>query len=247
MRRVENWSTRPFWPQGIERPADVQPVPDGLDWNLWLGPAPERPFNQVYLPFVWRGWYDFGAGALGDMGQYSFDTIFRVLKLTAPTTVEASSTKLFKETYPAASVVHFEFPARENMPAVTVNWYDGGLRPQTPPELDGLKSGEDNEGVLFIGDRGTLMCGFHGQRPSLIPETLPRSPGHYREWVEAAKGGPAAAANFGFESAVAEAILLGNIAVRTQEKLRWDSAAMKVVNSVAAQELMMPPYRGNWG
>ena len=258
VRRVENWSTRPFWPQGIDRPADVQPVPDGLDWNLWLGPAFERPFNHVYLPFVWRGWYDFGAGALGDMGQYSFDTIFRVLKLAAPTTVEASSTKPFKETYPAASVVHFEFPARENMPAVTVNWYDGGLRPQTPPELDGLKSGEDNEGVLFIGDRGTMMCGFHGQRPRLIPEakmsafepppkTLPRSPGHYREWIEAAKGGPSAAANFGFESAVAQAILLGNIAVRTQEKLRWDSTAMKVVNSAAAQELVMPPYRGNWG
>ena len=100
VRRVENWSSRPFWPQGIDQPDKPDPVPPGLDWDLWLGPAPARPFNHVYLPFVWRGWYDFGAGALGDMGQYSFDTIFRVLKLTAPSAVEASSTKLFDETFP---------------------------------------------------------------------------------------------------------------------------------------------------
>lgn len=259
VRRIENWSTRPFWPQGIERPADSEPVPEGLDWNLWLGPAPERPFHHIYLPFVWRGWYDFGAGSLGDMGQYSFDTLFRVLKLGAPATVEASSTKLFKETFPAASIVRYEFPARGSMPAVTVNWYDGGLRPKSPPELDaGLKPGEDHEGLLFIGDHGTILCGFNGQRPRLIPEakmsafqappkTLPRSPGHYREWIEACKGGPAPAASFAFESAVAEAVLLGNIAVRTGERLRWDATGMKIANSAAAQELVMPAYRGNWG
>jgi len=233
-------------------------VPAGFNWDLWLGPAPERPYNHVYLPFVWRGWYDFGTGAIGDMGQYSFDTIFRVLKLTAPTAVEASSTQMFKETFPVASVIHFEFPARSGMPAVELTWYDGGLKPPRPPELeDGREMGEEHEGLLFIGDHGTIMCGFHGEKPCLIPEskmrafvpppkTLPRSPGHYREWIEAAKGGQAAA-NFEFEATVAEAVLLGNVALRAGEKLRWDSARLEVTNLSAAQPLIKSAYRGEWG
>ena len=112
VREVHNWSTRPFWPQGLERPANGEPVPGSLDWDLWLGPAPFRPYSRVYLPFVWRGWYDFGAGALGDMACYSFDTIFRVLKLGSPESVDASSTRPFKETFPIASMIHFYFGAR---------------------------------------------------------------------------------------------------------------------------------------
>lgn len=260
VRRVENWSSRPFWPQGIDRPDKSDPVPEGLDWDLWLGPAPERPYNHVYLPFVWRGWFDFGCGCLGDMGQYSFDTIFRVLKLAAPSAVEASSTKSFKETFPWASIVRYEFPARGDMPPVVLNWYDGSLKPQRPDGLeDGRRmGGEDNEGLLFIGDSGTIMCGFNGQDPKLIPEsrmkafvpppkTLPRSPGHYREFIEAAKGGPVAEANFEFEGPVAEAVLLGNVALRTGEKLRWDSAGLKITNSNAGQALLNPGYRGSWG
>jgi predicted dehydrogenase len=259
VRRVENWSSRPFWPQGIERPATADQVPEGLDWDLWLGPAPERPYNHVYLPFVWRGWYDFGTGAIGDMGQYSFDTIFRVLKLSAPTTIEASSTQLFREAFPSASIIRFQFPARAGMPPVELNWYDGGLKPPRPPELeDGREMGEEHEGLIFIGDHGTIMCGFHGDKPRLIPEsrmrafapppkTLPRSPGHYREWIEAAKGGPAAAANFEFESGVAEAVLLGNVALRAQEKLRWDSAKLQATNTASAQALVNCGYRADWG
>jgi predicted dehydrogenase len=259
VRRVENWSSRPFWPQGIERPDKTEPAPSGLDWDLWLGPAPERPYNHVYLPFVWRGWYDFGAGALGDMGNYSVDTIFRVLKLTAPSAVEASSTQLFKETFPSASLIHWEFPARGDMPPVELNWYDGGLRPPRPAELeDGsqMGRGEEHEGLLFIGDHGTILAGFSGNNPRLLPEsrmrafvppakTLPRSAGHYREWIEAAKGGPPPAANFEFEGPIAEALLLGNVALRTEEKLRWDSANLKVSNA-AAQSLINPGYRGEW-
>jgi len=259
VRRVENWSSRPFWPQGIERPANPEPVPAGLDWDLWLGPAPERPFNHVYLPFVWRGWYDFGTGAIGDMGNYSFDTIFRVLKLAAPAAIEASSTQVFKETFPSASIIRFEFPARGDMPPVELNWYDGGLKPRRPIELeDGREMGEEHEGLLFVGDQGTIMCGFNGENPKLIPEsrmsafvpppkTLPRSIGHYREWIEAAKGGPPGAANFEYESAVAEAVLLGNVALRAQEKLRWDTANLKVTNLPTAQALINPGYRGEWG
>ncbi len=264
VRRVENWSSRPFWPQGIDRPDKTEPVPPGLDWDLWLGPAPERPYNHVYLPFVWRGWYDFGTGALGDMGQYSFDTIFRVLKLSAPTKVDASSTQRFKEAFPVASIIRFEFPAREQMPPVTLTWYDGDLKPPRPEELeDGRplkgEGSDEDEGLLFIGDHGTILCGFSGENPRLIPEakmrafqppakTLPRSIGHYREWIEAAKGAQQApAANFEFEARIAEALLLGNVALRSGEMLRWDSTNLRITNVAAAQSLINPGYRGEWG
>src|SRR5215469_15091860 len=147
VREVQNWSTRPFWPQAIERPGQPQPVPEGLDWDLWLGPAPERAFNHAYLPFVWRGWTDFGSGALGDMGCYSFDTIFRVLNLEAPTSVEVSSSERYDETYPQSSIVHFNFPARSNMPPVKLTWYDGGLKPPRPEELEENRPLAD-EGLL---------------------------------------------------------------------------------------------------
>lgn len=260
VRRVENWSSRPFWPQGLNRPETVDPVTPGLDWDLWLGPAPYRPFNHAYLPFVWRGWFDFGTGSIGDMGCYSFDTIIRALKLSAPESVEASSTETFPETYPAASTIHFYFPARGAMPPVEIQWYDGGL---TPPRLEGLPddyvmTGEDHEGLVFLGDRGTIMCGFSGGHPHLLPEsrmksfqpppkTLPRSPGHDREWLNACKGAKEKpGANFEFEAAVTEAILLGNVALRDQKKLHWSSAAMKVTNDPGADKYLRDTYRDGW-
>jgi predicted dehydrogenase len=259
VRRVQNWSTRPFWPQGIPRPQTSDPVPDGLDWDLWLGPAPERPYSHEYQPFIWRGWYDFGTGALGDMGQYSFDTIFRALKLTNVESVEASSTKRMPETFPAASLVDFHFAARGQMPPVTIEWYDGELRPERPPELDESRdlSGEDNEGLLFIGDSGKILCGFNGEKPQLIPaakmkafrpppDTLPRSPGHYREFILACKGGAKPAANFEFSAPVVETLLLGNIAARTGKLLHWDAANFTIRNQPEAQQYVNPPYRGTW-
>lgn len=258
VRRVENWSTRPFWPQGIERPKESQPVPAGLDWNMWLGPAPERPFHHIYQPFNWRGWYDFGNGALGDMGEYSFDTIFRALKLAAPTSIDSSSTKIFAETFPAASMVHFGFAARGDMPPVMVNWYDGDLKPARPTELeDGREMGFEGEGLIFAGDQGSIMCSFNGGNPKLIPEsrmsafhpppkTLPRSAGHYREFIEACKGGPKPAANFEFEAPIAEALMLGNISLRTQQALRWDAASKALAGPAAATALLGPTHRSGW-
>jgi predicted dehydrogenase len=149
VREVHNWSSRPFWPQGLERPKETEPVPAGLDWDLWLGPASVRPYNHVYLPFSWRGWADFGCGALGDMGCYSFDTLFRVLNLESPSSVEASTTDRYDETFPMASLIHFDFPARGDMPPVKFTWYDGGLRPPRPQELEDDRpftmEGEDGE------------------------------------------------------------------------------------------------------
>ncbi len=262
VREVSNWSSRPFWPQGLERPKEIEPVPSGLDWDLWLGPAPERPYNHAYLPFVWRGWADFGCGALGDMGSYSFDTIFRVLKLEAPTSVECSSTDRYDETYPQASIVRYTFPARGSMPPVKFNWYDGGLKPARPDELeDGrpLKGdGEEDEGLLFVGDTGKILCSFNGANPKLIPQskmdafqpppkTLPRSPGNEREWLDACKGGKVKpGGNFEFEGVVTESLLLGNVANRIGEKLNWDRNNLKITNSDAAQKMVAPERRKGW-
>ena len=262
VREVQNWSSRPFWPQAIERPKDTEPVPDGLDWDLWLGPAPERPFNHVYLPFSWRGWTDFGCGALGDMGSYSYDTIFRVLKLEAPISIEASSTDRYDETYPQASIIRYQFAARGDMPPVKFTWYDGGLKPARPEELEPgrpLKgTGDEDEGLLFIGDTGKILCGFNGRGPKLIPQskmdafqqppkTLPRSPGNEREWLDACKGGKTKpGGNFEFEGMVTETLLLGNVTVCTGEKISWDRANLKAYNSDLGQKYIRPDRRKGW-
>jgi len=263
VREVKNWSSRPFWPQGVERPKESQPVPDGLDWDLWLGPAPERSFNRAYLPFVWRGWADFGCGALGDMGSYSYDTIFRVLKLEAPVSVEASSTDRYDETYPLASIIHYDFAARGDMPPVKFTWYDGGLKPPRPDELEKDRpfkpqGQEEDEGLLFVGDGGKILCGFNGSHAALIPQsrmdsykqppkTLPRSPGNEREWIDACKGGKVKpGGNFEFEGMVTETLLLGNVAVRTGQKFTWDRASMKANNSDLAQNMIRPDRRAGW-
>lgn len=262
VREVMNWSSRPFWAQGLERPKDTQPIPAGLDWDLWLGPAPERPFNHAYAPFVWRGWVDFGCGALGDMGSYSFDTIFRVLKLEAPVSVEASSTDRYDETYPAASIIRYQFPARGDMPPVKFTWYDGGLRPPRPEELEDNRpfkgeGEEDDEGLLFVGDTGKILCGFNGAHPKLIPQTkmdsykqppktLPRSPGNEREWLDACKGSKVKpGGNFEFEGLVTETLLLGNVAARSGQKLTWDHSNMRV-DADSAQKQIQPERRKGW-
>jgi predicted dehydrogenase len=262
VREVANWSSRPYWPQGLERPKDAEAVPPSLDWDLWLGPAPERPFNHAYVPFVWRGWTDFGCGALGDMGSYSFDTIFRVLKLEAPASVEASSSDRYEETYPLASIVRYDFPARGDMPSVKFTWYDGGLKPPRPEELEEnlpLKGDgeEEDEGLLFIGDRGKILCGFNGGNPKLIPEakmksykqppkTLPRSPGNEREWLDACKGSKVKpGGNFEFSGMVTETLLLGNVATRAGRRLNWDRSNLKV-NSDSAQKFVSPERRAGW-
>ncbi len=255
--RVFNWSNRPSWPQGLDRPKETPPVPDGLDWDLWLGPAPERPYHPVYLPFVWRGWHDFGCGALGDMGCYSIDVIYRALKLTPPTAAESSGSERHPETFPKASIVHLDFPARGAMPPVKLTWYDGGLKPERPAELDDHRR-LPSEGMVFVGTQGTLFCDFNGAKMELLPlsrkkefseppKTLPRSPGNEREWLDAIQDSKVqTGANFMVSAKVTEALHLGNLALRTGERLGWDSASMKISGSQAAQALVRPEYRKGW-
>ena len=256
VHEVHVWSNRPIWPQGIERPKGTPPVPEGLEWDKWLGPAPYRPYHPAYVPFKWRGWWDFGTGALGDMGCHTLDHICKALKLGPPAGVYASSTKLFPETAPSASMVHYDFPAREGMPAVKLTWYDGGLKPRRPEGLeDKCKLG--TEGLIFVGEKASMLCGFTGESPRIIPETrmkeykhppktLPRSIGHYKEWIEACKGGKPAGCNFDIGGTLTEIVLLGNIAVRLGEKLDWDSENMKITNVPEANNYLHYKYRDGW-
>ena len=267
VREVHVWSDRPthrsklplFWPQGIERPTDTPPVPESLDWDLWLGPAPQRPYHPAYVPFKWRGWWDFGSGGLGDMGIHNIAPVFSALKLAAPASVSASSTAVFPDTVPLACLIHYEFPARGEMPPVKLHWYDGGLLPERPDELaDGVALNPE-DGVLFVGDKGKLLVeGWGGESPRLIPEkrmqeyrrpskTLPRSVGHYREWVDACKTGSATRSNFDFAGPLTEAVLLGSVCVRNGGgKLCWDSANMKIANAPKASEFLHYTYRKGW-
>ncbi|MHC4397122.1 MAG: Gfo/Idh/MocA family protein [Planctomycetota bacterium] len=264
VREVEVWSDRPYWPQGIRRPKDTPPVPAGLDWDRWLGPAPYRSYHPSYLPFVWRGWMDFGAGALGDMGCHQLDTIFRALKLGPPKSVEASTSlytyyekaenKYYNQvkegTYPRASIVRYEFGARGDMPPVTLTWYDGGLKPARPKELEPERELR-NEGELLIGDKGKIMNGRLIPQTAMDaykrpPKTLPRSIGHHKEWIQACKGGKPAGSNFDFAGPLTEAVLLGNIAIRTGKKLYWDSKKLRITNISQVNQYIHRRYRQGW-
>ena len=264
VREVHIWTDRPnrgvfgeYWPQGVERPKDTPPVPSTLDWDSWLGPAPERPYHPAYLPFKWRGWWDFGTGALGDIGCHSFDPAVRALKLGAPLTVQACSTRVNKETYPLGSIVTYEFPARGKMPALKFVWYDGGLKPPRPEGMDpGWQMGTN--GKLFIGDKGIMS--EHVVMPKARREefgrpekVIPRSPGHYVEWIEACKGGKPAGSNFDHAGPMTETVLLGNVALRVElreklmrEKLEWDSEKMQFTNLPEANQYLHYEYRKGW-
>lgn len=258
IREVINWSNRPSWPQGLERPTEPVPAPDWLDWDLWLGPAPERPYHPAYLPFVWRGWTDFGCGAFGDMGCYSLDVIYRALKLTPPIAAESSSSERYAETFPKASIVRLEFPERNGMPPVKLTWYDGGLKPDRPAAVTDHRPLR-SEGMVFVGSQGTLLCDFNGAKTELFPvdrrasfveppKTLPRSPGNEREWLDAIHDRKLqTGANFVVSAKVTEALHLGNIATRTGERVGWDTTSMKLTGSPAAQALVRPQTRDGWG
>ena len=239
---VHTWTNRPVWPQGIATPTQAMPVPAGVDWNLWLGTAPYRNYHEAYMPFRWRGWWDFGTGALGDMGCHIMDVPFRALQLQYPEAVECSVGSVYVDFFteahypdscPPASAIYLRFPARENKPAVDFSWTDGGILPKRPEELLPEEPfGDIDGGMLLIGTKGKLVAGMWGQKPMLLPSsrmremTLPPAAmplveggahGHQQQWVKACKEGYGAYTSSPFEIAgpLTETVIMGNLAVRS--------------------------------
>ena len=268
IREAHVWTDRPsrglfdeYWPQAIPRPKDTPTVPPTLDWDLWLGPAPERPYNPAYLPAKWRGWWDFGTGALGDIACHYFDPVFRALKLGAPASIEASSTRVNEETFPVGSMITWNFPERGEMAPVKLVWYDGGMRPTRP---DIIKDGDvmGTNGLMLVGDNGSLFSDWRKWRiyPDARateygepPKVLPRSPGHHAEWIRACKGGEPAGSNFEWSGPLTEAVLLGNVALRpqlreelTKVKLQWNADQLAFSNHEGANQFLRRDYRAGW-
>jgi predicted dehydrogenase len=276
VREVHCWTNRPIWPQGMPRPTETLVPPLGLDWDLWIGPAPMRGYHKAYHPFSWRSWVDFGCGALGDMACHVMDAAYSVLKLGYPSSVTASlavqvlevmrpdgtvgSRRLeYKDSFPPATVVHYTFPARgKDLPEVKLHWYDGGLLPEKPGEL-GADRRLPESGTIFVGDKGKLMCETYSESPRIIPEekmqaytrppkTLPRVAGSHEEnWIDGIKGKTKPTSNFDYSGPFTETVLLGNLAVTFPgSRLNWDGENLKVTNHPQANELIQHHYREGW-
>ncbi len=242
------WSNRPIWPQGLDRPAGKDPVPDGLNWDLWLGPAPMRPYlEKAYHRFNWRGWFDFGTGALGDMACHTVNMPFRALKLGYPTAIECEmASRIYPETYPKTSRIRFEFPERGGLPPLKFWWYDGKPDPSHMPlrpypeivrDVIAMESKFPVSGCLIIGEKGQLFSpddygskfflklegekaftdGAKHEATAAIEQTIPRSPGHNQEWFDMMKNGTPAYSNFEIAGYLTEIILLGCVALRVGE------------------------------
>jgi predicted dehydrogenase len=268
VREVHVWSDRAgrLWKQGIPRPTETVAVPPTLDWNLWLGPIRERPYHPSYCPVLWRGWWDFGTGAMGDMGCHIIDHPVWALNLGAPTHVESRTTldgsfladnQPNLETYPVAALIYYDFPARGALPPVRMTWYEGGLMPPAPA---GMPEGErlPDNGVLYVGSKGHMYHSSHGGMPQLlprelqeeaarVPKTMPRSAGHYKEWVAACKGGPAAVSNFDYAGPMTEIALLGVLSLRAPgRRLAWDAANQKIANAPELNQYLHTEYRSGY-
>ena len=249
VREVHLWTNRPIWPQAEERPLQMYHVPDHLNWDLWLGPAEERPYHPDYVPFTWRSWKPFGTGALGDMGCHYMDGAFWALQLEAPTQIVAETTPTYPESYPEASRLEYQFPARNGRPPVTMVWRDGNLQAPPPPNHD----------EVFVGEDGVLLYGL-SQKPKLLPksrheevmasppaETYDRLPGIYENWIQACRGeGPAETHFSGYAAPLTETVLLGNVAIQSQRPVEWDTEAGRITNREASNEYLSKSYRSGW-
>lgn len=265
VREVDAYCSLTYYPWGHaswsskwgRRPTDTPALPDKLNWDLWLGPAPERSFHPAYHPRVWRCWWDFGNGMMGDRGAHTLDSAVTALQLGAPTSIEATSSDLNPDTHPISSVITFHFPARGNLPPVKLTWYEGTRAPR-PPELEDGRRMPEQGGIIFRGSKGSLMAGVYGESPRLIPETamqayklpektLPRVTGtHEQEWVDSAKAGRKAGACFEYSGPLTEICLLGNVAKRVDTRIEWDAVNLKITNHPNANQFVRTEYRKGW-
>jgi predicted dehydrogenase len=265
VREVDAWCSLSYYPWGhagwsskwSDRPTETPPVPAGLNWDLWIGPAPMRPYHRAYHPATWRCFWDFGCGMMGDRGAHTLDPVVTALKLGPPTSVDATSCGNTAEVHPLSAVVTFQFPAREGFPPLKLAWYEG-TRPPRPAELEDGRKMPAEGGALIKGSTGTIMCGVYGDSPRVIPEakmrdlklpekTLPRVKGaHEHDWVRACKTGEPAGADFAYSGPLTETCLLGNIAKRLDTRILWDAANLKVANLPEADRLVRTEYRQGW-
>lgn len=262
IREVHYTTNRPIWPQAIERPLEAYHVPETMHWDLWLGPAPHRPYHPDYAPFNWRGWYDFGTGALGDIACHAFDGAFWSLQLEAPTRISAETTPLYEETFPAVSRITYEVPSRSSAAASSVRlvWRDGDLHPARPQEWPrGRPWPPEGYGQIFVGDDGIILFGT-SRYPEILPasrheevmadppeQRYERTPESYTEFVRAVRGGPPAQANFAdYAAPLSELVLLGNLAVRSQDTIEWDDESRTVTNRSDLNEMLSKEHRSGW-
>jgi len=266
VREVNAWCSLSYYPFGhaywsskwSDRPKDTSPVPDGMDWDLWIGPAPMRPYHPAYHPLVWRCWLDFGSGMMGDRGAHTMDPVFWALNLGAPTSIEATSMGGNSEIHPLSSIVTYQFPARGKLPPVKLTWYEGTRAPR-PAELeDGRIMGDRDGGLIIKGSKGTIMGGVYGNGARLIPESAmksftqpPKTPrttkgSHEMDFVESCKAGKPASADFSYSGPLTEVCQLGNVAKRVDARILWDAKNMKVTNIPEANKYIRTEYRKGW-
>jgi predicted dehydrogenase len=251
IREVHVWCGKAWG--GGDRPSEKPEIPAGLHYDLWLGPAPERPYHSAYIPFHWRKWWDFGGGTLADMACHHMDLPFWALKLRHPTKIVSDSPKPHPETAPLAQTVTYEFPARDGLPPVTLKWYDGDRRPSYFEKKGMLPTWGD--GSLFVGSKGMLLADYGKYK--LLPEnrfkdftpptpTIPNSIGHHKEWIEACKTGGPTTCDFQYSGALSEAVLLGNVAHRLGKPITWDAEKLQAVGEPEADRFIRKEYRNGW-
>jgi predicted dehydrogenase len=265
VREVDAWCSLTYYPWGhagwssswSDRPKETPPLPAGMNWDLWIGPAAMRPYHRAYHPATWRCFWDFGCGMMGDRGAHTLDPVFMAMKLGAPTTIEATSCGNTPEVHPLSAIVTFKFPARGDLPPLKLTWYEG-TRPPRPDDLEDGRQVPGEGGVFFKGSKGTIMAGVYGESPRIIPEakmqaakrperTLPRVQGsHEQDWVRACKTGQPAGADFTYSGPLTEVCLLGNIAKRVDARITWDAENLKVTNLPEANRYVRTERRKGW-
>jgi hypothetical protein len=269
LKEIHNWSNRPMWPQWQSNPTDTPPVPKDLNWDLWLGPVPARPYHPTYTHAVFRGWYDFGSGSIADMGHYSLFPLFLTFGIDKPATAAeayATGTRTLQNNvavnvvnevaFPLSCIIRFKFPATKEVGPFDLFWYDGGMKPATPDELSSVGQSFTPEGMMFVGDKGKILAGFRCEDPKLIPESrmkdIPAAPAQERvpdgneTWINAFQNKTQSPGSFLLAGSVTETILLGAVALRARKRVEYDSAGMKITNVPEANKFLTRDYRPGW-
>jgi hypothetical protein len=269
LKEIHNWSNRPVWPQWQANPTDIIPVPEGFNWDLWLGPVPERPYHPDYTHAVFRGWYDFGAGSIADMGHYSLFPLFLTLGISSPAvTAESYATTTCTTrnnvavgvkndvAFPLSCIIRFRFPDMENWPSFDLFWYDGGMKPATPDEVFAEGGSLEKEGLMFVGDKGRIIGQFRGEKPVLyidgkrsVQEEAINGPAEQDTrdvWITSIKNNTQSPGSFTLAGPVTETILLGAVALRAGRRVEYDSVNMKITNYPEADKYLKREYRKGW-